>query len=188
MIKNDDIVEKLDFIEKQLKLNSSSGGEEKVSEEDLRRGTEIFTFLVLCPTMLSQRQVGWETFYRDLVQNHTARTIMMTMARVVSTVRESEKEEYNLAVKVLHLIWTTFGLKSLDLFMLSRGHKNSLKTLLASRYYSNSKCVNLTRNANSDDCNDYDILRGKLKSYQTLPYTCLSFQRSERSSTTLSTS
>ena len=125
----------------------------------------MFTFLVMCPTMLSKRQVGWETFYRDLVQNHTARTIMMTMARLVSTVKETEKEEFNLAVRVLHLIWTAFGLKSLDLFMLSRSHKNSLETLLASRYYTNSKCFNLTRSANSDGCNDYDILRGKLESW-----------------------
>ena len=97
-----------------------------MTEETLETAGEMYIYLIYCPS--DSRTVSWSQFYRDLLTDHQPTTILLTLARVLSKVEKTFRQEYNVA--------NSMFLKFSSLFKLRKEIKVEAKLL----------CININVN------------------------------------------
>ena len=97
-----------------------------MTEETLETAGEMYIYLIYCPS--DSRTVSWSQFYRDLLTDHQPTTILLTLARVLSKVKKTFRQEYNVA--------NSMFLKFSSLFKLRKEIKVEAKLL----------CININVN------------------------------------------
>ena len=99
-----------DFVSYNSSNNSTPVSE--LSEAELRTASDLYLYLIYCPTWTDRSKQLIE-LYSELFQNYDARSIILTVAKIVThNVEESNVFEYQLAKNIFEKVWSMFDLKS----------------------------------------------------------------------------
>ena len=101
-----DILEQVQTVEKELRIESSEDRLENLTTTDLKNAAEMFIYLNICPKALKP----WLVFYKDLFLNESPEQIVLTLNRMM---KGTGTDEYfkSLAQTLFKKISSSFSLK-----------------------------------------------------------------------------
>ena len=143
--KNDEVVEnKLEkIIGKFTTVQSTNSPMENITDNDLQTASEIYLSLIFCPTWTDRRKQLIE-LYTDLFSNHKARSIMLSVSKILTVdVEEKDVFEYNLAKTMFNQVWSVFALESKAMSLLTTSQSDIKGNVMMKDFYQNhTDCFN----------------------------------------------
>ena len=121
---SDEIIQgNINQIATELNLNASSSPNRNVSKSILQRAVEIFTYLNYCPSQFIPKHL---LLYANLLQNGTAREIVLAMTGVIKTSLDTQERKES--IRILNTLMAALNLKEYEnIQILTKGkcYKNS---------------------------------------------------------------
>ena len=109
MIKDSIVGDRLDLIEARLGVETRDEVLQTVTSASLLTAAEIYTHLVYCS--IRTRIKSWMSLYPRLLREHSAKTIIMSLARIANRVTQLDNQfEYLIAQRMLMKVWEVLQL------------------------------------------------------------------------------